>query len=410
MKSIRKIKYFELFGDRNFLFLWIGTLGFGLGGAIFSISINWWVLIETNSEVQLGIVNTFIFLPMLIFCFFSGLLTDMFNRLNLMVFSLMLRGIVILIFPMLQFLGIIEIWHVYLLSFIQGISFPFFLNSINAIMPEIIKRENLYPANALIDAAMWLSNVVGYLSGGFLIRTLGYISLFTISAYTLIIGSLMFFPIKYAFRSKINNISLRNVFKDINNGFKIMKNDSVLLTLIITWTIIMALFSNGPTSIGWPVFSEKILNAGSEGYGILVTSVSASSLIGSIIIGHWGSRVRKGKLTLIGYIWGAVGILVFTFSTSLFFSASVLFFWSFYFPLINIPYWTVMQERVPHEDLGKITGASFTLNSAVIPISTMMTGYIMEYISITLPFIMFSASFILCFLIIYFHQKSRKLA
>ncbi|MFX1497038.1 MAG: MFS transporter [Promethearchaeota archaeon] len=406
---MRKSKYLELFGDRSFLFLWIGTLAFGLGGAIFTVSINWWVLIKTNSEVQLGIVNTFIFLPMLIFCFFSGLLTDIFNRLNLMVFSLMLRGIVILVFPILQFLGIIEIWHVYLLSFLQGISFPFFLNSINAIMPEIIRRENLYPANALIDSAMWLSNVIGYLSGGFLINTLGYISLFTISAYTLIIGSLLFFPIKYTFRSKINNISLRNVVNDINNGFKIIKNDSVLLILIITWTIIMTLFSNGPMSIGWPVFSEKILNAGSEGYGILFTSVSASSLIGSILIGHWGSRVKKGKLSLIGYVWGAVGILIFTFSTSLFFSASILFFWSFYFPLINIPYWTAMQERVPHEDLGKITGASFTLNSVVIPISTMMTGYIMEFVSITFPFILFSGSFILCFFIIYFHRKSRNL-
>ena len=68
-----------------------------------------------------------------------------------------------------------------------------------------------------------------------------------------------------------------------------------------------------------------------------------------------------------------------------------------------------MQERVPHEDLGKITGASTTLNSAVIPISTMMTGYVMEFISITLPFILFAVSFILCFFIIYFHQKSRKL-
>jgi len=406
---MRKSKYIELFGDRNFLFLWIGTLGFGLGGAIFSISINWWVLIETNSEVQLGIVNTFIFLPMLIFCFFSGILTDIFNRLNLMVFSLILRGIIILIFPILQFLGIIEMWHVYILSFLQGISFPFFLNSINAIMPEIIKRENLHPANALVDSAMWLSNVVGYLFGGFLIQSLGYISLFIISSYILIMGGLMFFPIKYAYNSKAEGITLRSVFSDINNGFRIMKKDSVLLILIITWTMIMTLFSNGPMSIGWPVFAERRLNAGSEGYGILVTAVSASSLIGSLLIGHWGSRIKKGKLSLIGYLWGAIGILIFAFTSNIIISASTLFLWSFYFPLINIPYWTAMQERVPHEDLGKITGASFTLNSIVIPISTIMTGFIMEFVSITLPFILLAASFILCFFIIYSHKKTRHL-
>jgi MFS family permease len=406
---MNKGKYVELFKDKNFAFFWIGVLGFGLGNAIFFISLNWWVLIETNSEVQLGIVNTLYFLPMVILCLFSGIITDIFNRLKLMIFSLVLRGIIILILPILQVLQIIELWHIYVSVFIQGLSFPFFLNSINAIMPEIIKRDNLLPANALVDSAMWISNLFGYFFGGFLISSLGFVSLFLISAYILIFGGLIFFPIKYVYLKRSRDLSLRGVLSDINNGYKVMKKDSVLLLFILSWMVIYILFANGPMSIGWPVFSERILSAGSEGYGILVAAISASSLIGSLAIGHWGSKFKKGKLSLIGYLWGGIGILIFTFTSNLLLAAIILFFWSFYYPMINVSYWTAMQERVPQQDLGKITGFSWTLTSIISPVSTMITGYIMEFISIILPFILLGFSFILCFFIILSHKESRSL-
>ncbi|MFX1320454.1 MAG: hypothetical protein ACFFAQ_02310 [Promethearchaeota archaeon] len=104
-----------------------------------------------------------------------------------------------------------------------------------------------------------------------------------------------------------------------------------------------------------------------------------------------------------------LGIILFSFTTDLLFASIILFFWSFYFPLINVAYWTVLQERVPHEELGKITGVIFTLTSALGPVSTMMTGYLMEFVSITLPFLLFGIAFIVCFILVYLSKETRVL-
>ncbi|MFX1316718.1 MAG: MFS transporter [Promethearchaeota archaeon] len=405
--SNSKHKYIILFTDRNFLPFWISFFLFGMGTGLFTISLNWWVLLETNSEMQLGLVNTFALIPMFIFCLFSGIIADNFDRKKIVIFALVFRGFIFYCYLILNFFQILNIGTVYILAFFQGLSFPFYLNAVNAIMPEVIEKENLLSANALVDSAMWSASIIGFFSGGFLIVSFGIMNLFMISAFITIGAGLLFFLIKYSFEKPLKKISLFSFFSDIKSGVSILKNDSVLLIFILTWSGIFILFGNGPMSIGWPVFSKSILNTGSGGYGLLVAMYSLSSLIGSLVIGHWGANVKKGKLTLIGYIWGSIGIIIFSFTTDLLFASIVLFFWSFYFPLINVAYWTALQERVHHEELGKITGVAFTLTSALGPISTMMTGYLMEFVSITLPFLLFGVAFIICFILIYLSKETR---
>lgn len=404
-----KSKYVELFTDWNFVILWVGVIFFGLGGIIFTVSLNWWVFDVTNSEFQLGIVSTLTFLPTLLFVFFSGIITDIFNRKKLMIFSLIARGACIIFIPLLNFFQILNLWIVYLLAFLQGITFPFFLNAINAIMPQIIKYEHLLPANALVDSAMWLANIIGSLSSGFLIDSLGAMNLFTITAIIFIGGALIFKLIRYTFNRTAQKISFNSFFSDIKNGMKLTVKDRPLFMLILTWMAIITIFVNGVATIGWPVFSERILNAGAEGYGLLVAVNALSSLIGSLIIGHWGSTIKKGVLILSGFFLGAIGIFLFSFTTDLVIALIIMFIWSFYFPLINVAYWTVMMERVPQENLGKVNGAAFTINAIFSPVSTMMTGIIFEEVSIILPFLLASLAFIICFFIFFSSKEGRTL-
>jgi MFS family permease len=402
-------KYFELLTDWNFIFLWIGVIFFSLGGMIFTVSLNWWVLEETNSEIQLGIVNTLTILPMILFVFISGIFTDIFNRKKLMIYFISLRGISIILIPFLNIFQLLNLWVVYILAFLQGVSFPFFLNAINALMPQIIKKDLLFPANALVDSAMWLANIIGSFSSGFLIEYIGAMNLLLITGVTFIIGALLFGFIKYSFKRTAEKISFYSFFSDIKSGMKLMVKDRPLFMLILTWMGVMTLFANGVTTIGWPVFSKRVLNAGAEGYGLLVTVNALSSLIGSLIIGHWGDKIRKGFLVLSGYLLGAVGMLVFSFTTNFFIALIIMFVWSFYFPLINLAYWTVMMERIPQESMGKINGAAFTIGSGLAPISTFFTGIIFERYLIIIPFLLVSMAFAFCFVLFISNEESRTL-
>ena len=77
--------------------------------------------------------------------------------------------------------------------------------------------------------------------------------------------------------------------------------------------------------------------------------------------------------------------------------------------MLNVPYWTVLQNRVPEKQLGKLTGASFTVNTALSPISTFITGLLMERVSVILPFILSGFSFLASFAIAISNKDFREL-
>jgi len=398
-----------LLRNKIFFLFWIGFIGYGLGNALFTICLNWWVLITTGSEVQLGIVATLNFLSMMIFSILSGILVDKFHRKKIIFLSVMLRGIIILFFPILGMFGSLELWIVYLIAFTQYITFPFFVNAVNAIMPQFIAKENLMAANALIDTAFWFSNMIGFLLGGFLIDSFGVYTLIFICVIVFLITPFLFIKIPYLFEKRGSKVNFLNFLIDIKGGFGQIFKDKVLLVVIFTWTGIITLFSMGATNIGWPVFSREILSAGPEGYGLLVSASSLSAMIGSLIMSIWGSKIKMGWIFLIGLILGGVGMILFSFCATLSFALIIIFLTYFHFPMINIPYWTALQHRVPEEELGKVSGASFTVNTSLSPISTFLTGIIMERVSVTLPFLLSGFSYLVSFLITFSSKELRNL-
>ena len=386
-------KFFNLLQRRSFSLLLIGNIFYSLGNAIFTICINWWVLVFTESEFQLGIVGTLNFLAMMVFGIVSGIIVDIF----------------IMIFPLLGINGILQLWMVYIITFAQYTTFPFLVNGVTAIMPQFIEEEYMMPANALIDTSFWISNIIGFLSSGFLINFFGIYPLIFVSSLMFFISPFFFLKIPYSFEKSIIPTSFSNFFTDIRDGFHSMFKDKVLVIVIFTWTGIITLFSMGPTNIGWPVFSEKILNPGEIGYGLLVAVSSLSAMIGSIIMSIWGQRIRMGRIYLMGLILGGSGMILFSFTSVLSISLLVLFITYFFYPMLNVPYWTALQNRVPEKELGKVSGASFTINMGLSPISTFFTGLIMENFSIILPFILCGSSFYISFIIAMSSNEIRKL-
>ena len=402
-------KFFNILHRRPFYLLLIGNVFYSLGNSIFTICLNWWVLVSTESEIQLGIVGTLNFGAMMIFGIISGILVDTFHRKKIIFFSIMFRGLFIMIFPILGLYGLLQLWMVYLITFAQYTTFPFLVNGVTAIMPQFIEEEYMMPANALIDTSFWFSNIIGFLSGGFLINVFGIYPLIFFSSLMFFISPFFFLKIPYLFERRISNSSISNFFVDIKDGFHLMFKDKVLVVVIFTWTGIITLFSMGPTNIGWPVFSEKVLNANEIGYGLLVAVSSLSALIGSLALSIWGHRFKMGQIFLMGLILGGTGMIAFSFTSILPLSLLIIFITYFFYPMLNVPYWTALQNRVPEKELGKVTGASFTINTGLSPISTFFTGLIMQNVSIILPFILSGFSFYLSFIIAFSNKGLRKL-
>ncbi|MFX1251398.1 MAG: MFS transporter [Promethearchaeota archaeon] len=411
-----KYGFLKVIMKQNFVIFWISLLAFASADALFTLSFTWWIFEKTGSEIQLSIIVMLNFLPSFIFGLFSGVITDKLNRKTLLVGASLLRGIFIFLIPLLNFISSLEVWHLYILAFLQGSASTFFIITRGAIIPQLIEREDLMTANSLTDISVWIAYIGGFFSGTLFIETFGTINILILTSLVLF-GSVIGFKfirvknidIKEDQRALRPSFSFYSIFQDLRSGFRVVRDNHVVLLLVITWMGIQMFFAAGPMTIGWPIFSERILNSGSQGYGFLIVSISISSFLGSVLIGQWGTRIRKGKLMILGFLWGSIGMFLFALTRDLTTALIVAFLWNFCYPLINIPYFTLIQEQIPEKDVGKVFGVSNTLGAAMNPISIVATGLIMEHVSVILPFQLFAAALGVCGLLILGNKEARNM-
>jgi len=109
---------------------------------------------------------------------------------------------------------------------------------------------------------------------------------------------------------------LREILPSLKEGLQFIRQDQVVAVLLGTWYGVQMLFASGPMSIGLPVFAREILGSGAEGYGFIVVGIASSSLLLSIVLGQKSHTTGRARLIMIGFVWGAVGMFVFSLTTT----------------------------------------------------------------------------------------------
>ncbi len=70
---------------------------------------------------------------------------------------------------------------------------------------------------------------------------------------------------------------------------------------------------------------------------------------------------------------------------------------------------SIIHQRVPEQKLGTVFGIGGMLAQGMTSVSIAMTGFIMENISIVLPFQLFAAALGLCFILVLASPETRRM-
>ncbi|KXH76768.1 MAG: hypothetical protein AM326_02020 [Candidatus Thorarchaeota archaeon SMTZ-45] len=404
-----KIGLIGLLQNRSFAAFWGGFVGFRVADALFLMSVFWWVLDVTGSESMLSIVGIFNYLPGFLLGLVAGLLTDMFDRKRILLLSAVSRAILMILIPLLNHFFIIEMWHIYVIVFLLGSAFTLFLNSASAIIPQLAREEQLMAANSLVDVGSWSANILGYLIGGLMIESFGVMSTLLLATFSMVFASFSLIFLRARSRRDDEDVSSRAALQNLKEGIESIKQDHGVAILIGTWYGFQILFGAGPMSIGLPVFAREVLGTGAEGYGFITVAIAIGSLLLSIALGQKSPKSNRAKLMMLGYLWGSFGMFIFSLTNTLVTAIIVAFLWNLCYPLINISFMSVIHQRVPEKRLGTVFGFGGTLAQGMTPISIAITGFIMENISIVLPFQLFAGALGLCFFLMLVSSEIRRL-
>jgi len=357
--------------------LWIGRSISLFGDAFTLISLPWFVLQITESGTATASILLTLQLPAILTSLAIGSLIDRFQPRTIITIDNGLRTLIIGTIPILHWFGLLELWLLFLLTFLAGMLVPATEVGSRSILPELVEDKDLDAANMLWSFSLNLSLVVGPAVAGLLVASFGGPSVLLIDAGTFAVMAFVAVTIPNVERSKPSaqvplseRLGLRQLW-----DMKVVRN-TTLLSLVF-------FFSYGPLEAAMPLYSDAILQTDARGYGLLWSALAVGALIGTLSSATLSRRLRFGiALPLIALLSGA-SLLPVAFTNKLWLACGLLLLgglmWGPYIPMET----TFLQRNVPKEQLGRVFGARSTLLTGGSPLGLAVGGILLAFVPAT---------------------------
>ena len=180
------LRAFIALRHRNFRLFWFGQLVSLIGTWMQSIGQSWLVLELTHNALLLGVVGALQFLPVLLFTLFGGVLADRWPKRTVLLFTQSSAMIQAIILWILVATGSVQIWHIFVLATLLGLTNSIDMPTRQAFVVEMVGREDLTNAVALNSSLFNMARVIGPGIGGLIIAVLGVAPLFLLNGLSFI--------------------------------------------------------------------------------------------------------------------------------------------------------------------------------------------------------------------------------
>lgn len=369
--------------NKNFLLLVQARFVSNLGHAATHIAMVYWVMQNTGSATQMGIIAALGALPGVLAAPVGGFLADRFSRKYIMIINDLFRAGVIVILPVMMFGGVPEhlvLYYLYFTSFVMAASGALFLPAAGALMPQLVPKDALNQANSLTQGTTTATQLMGQGVGGILYRLLGPATLFLIDAITYFISALSLFFIREPERAEPANTGkkiLASFVDDTKEGIAYCWNEAGLRKILLAALVLN--FFAGPTFMLLPLLVDKGLGLPPDWFGYFLASYLAGSLAGMGITGTMNFRGRSRFIgVMVGYGVGGVCFVAIGMALPAFASAAVLFLLGAGLALTNVLTMARVQESVPTEILGRVLAAMSVMAMGIVPIAMVLAGIVVD--------------------------------
>jgi MFS family permease len=387
----------NLFKNRNFLLLSIGQALSLIGDQFHFIAAPWLVLQITNDPLALGTVMALGGVPRAVFMLFGGAVTDRFSPRTIMLISDSLRLFLTAFMCYMTLTGAIQLWMIYVLTLLFGIISGFFAPASGAILPQLIKKDELQAGNSITQGAGQLVNFFGpVLAGGviawfshrvianFVPEMTGIGFAFGVDSASFLVSAITLWFIRYQISRPGKDQQVgdqKSVFASIAEGIRYMWNDP-MLRMVYILILVLNFLVVGPLVVGAPVLVRMRMAGDAAAYGLIMSGYGGGNLAGLLLAGML-PRPKTAKLATVLSI-----VVVALFGVGMAALAPVTNAWAGFAIMlvmgvgngwISILLITSLQRRTPSEMLGRVMSMIFLANVGLVPVSQALSGVILKY-------------------------------
>lgn len=345
-----------------------------LGSRITFLALPWFVLVTTGSAAKMGIVLAVELAPVALFGIPSGSLVARLGARRTMQLSDLARVPLMCSIPLLHSAGMLSFPLLLAIVFLIGCFLAPFFASQRVILPELVGEDEttVAQANAVIEGATTLTNLLGPVVAGVLIAAVGATSVLYVDAATFL----------FSFLTLTLFVPSRPPLPQTEDAHGVLAGLRFLLRDALLWRIgLAAVFLNmfgSMLSAALPVLAFDQFSESSRVAGALFASLGAGALLGMVLAMKLMPRFKPLKLAAFAIVALPLPIFLLSLDLPLWATMAALFVSTIPQPLVNAPVIGLMTTRTPEALRPKLMTAVLTVAMLAGPIGLAAAGLLLE--------------------------------
>ena len=398
------VKPENVFRTRNYRLVFFGALVSELGALLYSFAVSFYILqISGNSAFLQGLYLALCGVALLIFTPVGGVLGDRFSKAKIMYLCDFCKGGTIILATVLMLLFPAADAHIvilFALGIIGNIISGIFNPASGALIPNIVKENQLQQANSYFAVKSAVEGILGVVLAGVLYAALPVHTLFFLVGAAFLASGVSEMLIRCPHTPPADRLTLRTAVRDMGDGLKYLKTQKAILALLGA-VVFINFFAAPITGNFLPYFVRTDL-AGAPSYlldhaltpelwsSVISMSIGLGSLIGAAVLSARQPAEKCGHTIAKQLCINAVIVIFLAFSYWLLVDRGLGL--NIFLPLfcaggfvtglqlsfVNIPITTAVMRTVDKDKLSKVNSLISIGSQAMIPVASVLAGAVLQ--------------------------------
>jgi MFS family permease len=366
----------RVFEDWKYPGLLLSAVGISyIGDFIYLVALNVFIFAKTDSVTAVAGLWLIAPIASIMTSSWSGSLIDRMNKKTIMIFTDILRGILVALIPLIS-----DVWLIYAILFVISLCSSFFNPASGAYTVQLVPQDKLLRYNSISSILITGALVVGPAIAGAFVYYGSYQIAILCNAFSFFLSAcfLSFLPSlhsKTTLPASTNKNSIATVISDWKMVFLFLKENRMFLSIYVLFQLIMT-FAIALDSQE-VVFTQSIIGLSESQYSLLLSITGLGYLAGSLFLTVFPSKIPIPYLIGFGSAIFSFGYLIYAFSQSFLSVSAGFIVLGFFSSFANTGFQTFYQKSIPADKMGRI-GATLGFFQSVSLISTIVAAGILS--------------------------------
>lgn len=354
--------------ERNFRLYFSSRVVNLLGSLMAPVALAFAVLEISDSPTALGVVLAAHSIPMVAFLLAGGVLADRFGRTLVIQSSNVVAGLTQLAIAALVVSGTAEIWHLVVLTAVNGVAAAAALPALASVLPQLVPREQLQQANVLVSMVRSGLSVLGPTVSSLIVVGVGPGWALAVDGLAYLGAAALLAPIRLPRPVRAAGGS---VVRDLREGWGYFRSTTWLWVVVLAFSVICAVHQGGFFTLG-PVLAKDTA-IGERGWGLILSAEALGLLVTGLVL----LRLRLER----PLFWGMLGTVLYAaplvalgLTDSVLLVVLAAFVAGAGIEVFGLGWQLAMQENVPDDMLSRAFSFDALGSFAAIPLGQLVAG------------------------------------